>query len=199
MATRLKLVFASHNAHKVKEIGLKLEEEFEVLSLDDIACLDDIPETGITLEENAILKARYVYKKFGLNCFADDTGLEVKALNGAPGVISARYAGEGRNSEDNIDKLLWKLDHLLDRDARFRTVICFINNGDITLFEGIVNGRILLKRQGAGGFGYDAIFEPEGYEISFAEMSMEEKNKISHRGKAVDLLIAHLKNMNISI
>ena len=189
-----KLVFATNNAHKLEEIRAILGEQMEVLSLKDIHCEADIPETADTLEGNARLKAEYVYQHFGLDCFADDTGLEVEALNGAPGVYSARYAGgEGHNSEANMKKLLHELEGVTNRKARFRTAICLIENGKEHLFEGIVNGQIIEQRQGTAGFGYDPVFMPEGYSQTFAEMGNEEKNKISHRARAVHELCQYLQ------
>ncbi len=191
----MKLVFATNNEHKIKEIREMLSEKFILVSLDQIGCSDDIPETSDTIEGNASQKARYIYEKYGLNCFADDTGLEVEALNMEPGIYSARYAGPQRNSEDNIDKLINELDKIKNRKARFRTVISLIIDGKETLFEGIVNGNILEERKGKKGFGYDPIFQPEGYNLSFAEMDLNEKNKISHRGRAIEKLISFLTNL----
>ena len=188
-----KLVFATNNAHKLEEIRAILGSEMEVLSLKDIHCEADIPETADTLEGNARLKAEYVYRNFGLDCFADDTGLEVEALNGAPGVYSARYAGgEGHDSEANMRKLLHELEGKTNRKARFRTAICLIEGGKEHLFEGIVNGSITEERHGTDGFGYDPVFKPEGYELTFAEMGNAEKNKISHRAHAVHKLCEYL-------
>ncbi|MCK3685965.1 non-canonical purine NTP diphosphatase [Maribellus sp. YY47] len=189
----MELVFATNNAHKVKEIQAILGDEFRLLSLKDIACEEDIPEEQETLEGNASQKAFYVYDKYGYNCFADDTGLEIEALNGEPGVYSARYAGEEKNSEANMQKVLDKLKKINDRKARFRTVISLVVNGEEVLFEGIVNGEILQERRGGAGFGYDPIFRPDGKDQSFAEMELSEKNKISHRGRAVQKLVEHLK------
>lgn len=187
-----KLVFASHNANKVIEIGEQLKEHYTLVSLDDIGCTEDIPETGNTLEANARIKAFYVWNKFRLPCFADDTGLEVQVLNNEPGVHSARYAGEQRDSNDNIDLLLQRLADSSNRKAQFRTSICLVENGEERYFEGVVKGEILYQREGSGGFGYDPVFRPEGETRSFAQMSMSEKNAISHRGKAVAALIAYL-------
>ncbi len=188
-----KLVFATNNAHKLEEIRAILGNEMEVLSLNDIHCEADIPETADTLEGNARLKAEYVYRNFGLDCFADDTGLEVEALNGAPGVYSARYAGgEGHDSEANMRKLLHELEGKTNRKARFRTAICLIEEGREHLFEGIVNGAITEERHGAEGFGYDPVFKPKGYDQTFAEMGNAEKNKISHRARAVHKLCEYL-------
>lgn len=189
----MELVFATNNEHKVKEIQSILGDEFSLLSLKDIGCNEDIPEEQETLEGNASQKAFYVYNKFGYNCFADDTGLEIDALGGEPGVYSARYAGEEKNSEANMQKVLNKLSKINNRKARFRTVISFVINGNEILFEGIVNGEILNEKRGGAGFGYDPVFKPEGRNQSFAEMELSEKNKISHRGRAVQKLVEYLK------
>jgi XTP/dITP diphosphohydrolase len=191
----IKLVFATNNEHKLNEIQSMLGSRFQLLNLAEIGCFDDIPETSDTLEGNALQKARYIYEKYGYNCFADDTGLEVEALNMAPGVYSARYAGPQRNSVDNMNKLLFELDKINNRSARFRTVISFIMNGSETLFEGVVDGQILREPRGEQGFGYDPVFQPDGFNVSFAEMELNEKNKISHRGRAFTKLINFLKNM----
>ncbi len=190
------LVFATNNGHKLREIRNILPPEYELLGLEDIGCRQDIPETAKTLEGNADLKALFVYKNFGKDCFADDTGLEVDALGGKPGVFSARYAGEDGNAEKNIDKLLSELRGVENRKARFRTVISLIIQGKIMHFEGIVEGRILEKRKGAEGFGYDPVFLPDGYTESFAEMDLDLKNGISHRGRATRKLIAFLESGN---
>ena len=166
----------------------------EIQSLKDINLEGDIPETSDTLEGNATQKAEWIYNRIGQDCFADDTGLEVEALDGAPGVYSARYAGEGCSFADNVNKLLKAMDGQTNRKARFRTVICFIENGEKHYFEGIVNGTIIEKGSGNMGFGYDPIFVPDGYDISFAEMPLDEKNKISHRGLATQKLVEYLKN-----
>lgn len=188
-----KLVFATNNAHKLDEIRAILGNKMEILSLNDIDCHADIPETADTLEGNAALKAQYIYKNFGLDCFADDTGLEVEALNGAPGIYSARYAGgEGHDSEANMKKLLAEMEGKENRKARFRTAICLIEDGKEHLFEGIVNGEIIQERRGGSGFGYDPVFVPEGYTETFAEMGNDEKNKISHRARAVAKLCDYL-------
>jgi len=183
-----KLVFATNNAHKLEEVRSIIGEDFEILSLNSIECFDDIPETADTLEGNAMLKARYVVRRFGFDCFADDTGLEVEALDGAPGVYSARYAGEGKNSQDNVAKLLRELDGATNRKARFRTAIALILNGREELFEGSVEGEIIDQPRGCEGFGYDPVFVPKGYGQTFAEMAAEQKNSISHRGRAVEKL-----------
>lgn len=184
-----KLVFATNNAHKLEEIRAILGDKVEILSLKDIHCEADIPETADTLEGNAKLKAEYIHAHYGLDCFADDTGLEVEALGGAPGVYSARYAGgDGHDSEANMKKLLAELDGKANRKAQFRTVICLMEGEEIHLFEGIVKGEIILEKRGASGFGYDPVFVPEGHTETFAEMGAEEKNKISHRARAVQRL-----------
>lgn len=188
-----KLVFATNNAHKLEEIRAILGDKVEILSLNDINCHADIPETADTLQGNAALKAQYIYENYGLDCFADDTGLEVEALNGAPGIYSARYAGgEGHDSEANMKKLLSEMQDKDNRKARFRTVICLIEDGKEHFFEGIVNGSIIRERKGGAGFGYDPIFMPDGYSETFAEMGNDEKNKISHRARAVQKLCEYL-------
>lgn len=192
----MKLVFATNNQHKLQELSQLLGDSIELLSLNDINCGDDIPENQETLEENAAEKSFYIFNKYGLNCFADDTGLEIDALNGEPGVYSARYAGEERNPENNIKLVLEKLAEIKNRKARFRTVISLVIDGHETQFEGIVNGQILEEKRGRTGFGYDPIFQPDESHLSFAEMPMEEKNKISHRGRAVQKLVEYLKHFN---
>ncbi len=188
-----KLVFATNNAHKLEEIRAILGDKVEILSLNDIDCHADIPETADTLQGNAALKAQYIYENYGLDCFADDTGLEVEALNGAPGIYSARYAGgEGHDSEANMKKLLSEMQDKENRKARFRTVICLIEGGKEKFFEGIVNGSIIRERKGGAGFGYDPVFMPDGYSETFAEMGNDEKNKISHRARAVQKLCEYL-------
>lgn len=188
-----KIVFATNNKHKLDEIREILGVNFEIVSLKDIGCDVDIPETGNTLEDNALQKAKYVKQHYGLDCFADDTGLEVDALNGAPGIHSARYAeGTDHDSNANMDKLLKELGNNNNRKARFRTVIALLLNGETHLFEGIVNGQIIYERHGTEGFGYDPIFVPDGYEQSFAELGMEIKNQISHRARAVKKLAEFL-------
>lgn len=186
------LVFATNNAHKVEEVRNKLNGLFEIRSLAEIGCTEDIPETSDTLQGNASQKSHYLHDKFHCNCFADDTGLEVEALDGAPGVYSARYAGPAKDSEANIDKLLAELKNKSNRRARFRTVISLFLEDKEYFFEGIVTGTILTERHGNGGFGYDPVFQPDGYDCSFSELSMEEKNSISHRGRAVEKLIQFL-------
>ncbi len=186
------LVIATHNKHKLDEIQKLLGDRIKLISLRDLGCNEDIPETGTTLKENAYQKAKYVWEKYKKNCFADDTGLMVEALDGAPGVYSARYAGEHCSFDDNIDLLLENMEGKTNRNARFETVICLIQDGKEQYFEGRCDGCILTERYGRGGFGYDPIFMPNGYGESFAEISMEEKNKISHRGKATAKLIKYL-------
>lgn len=190
-----KFVFATNNIHKLREVAAIVGHQIELLSLNDIGCHDDIPETSDTLEGNALLKARYVYERYHTNCFADDTGLEVEALGGAPGVYSARYAGEGHNSEENIKKLLHELEGKDNQKARFRTVFALIINGKEHLFEGIVRGEIIARKRGTSGFGYDPVFVPEGFTQTFAEMSDGQKNKISHRALAVGKLCKFLNTL----
>ena len=187
-----KLVFATNNAHKLEEIRAMLNEKVEILSLADINCHVDIPETADTLEGNAYLKAKYIYTHYGLDCFADDTGLEVEALDGAPGVYSARYAGNGHDSQANMQKLLKKMEEKNNRKAQFRTVISLIEKGEERRFEGVVKWEITTERRGDSGFGYDPIFQPEGFDETFAELGSEIKNKISHRAKAVEALCNYL-------
>ena len=214
----MKIVFATNNKHKLAEIRAILGPQFEVVSLADIGCHEDIPETGTTLEENALMKAEYIYNKYHLSCFADDTGLEVEALNGAPGVYSARYAsmetnvpcgspqGLSHDSEANMARLLRELANNNNRKARFRTVIALIEKKDVCpcgctsikvvhKFEGIVNGEITLKKSGAEGFGYDPIFRPDGYDKTFAELGTDIKNQISHRARASQKLAEYLKTL----
>ena len=191
----MKLVFATNNKHKLQEIQHLLNDSIELLCLDDINCNDDIPEDQDTLEGNASQKAFYIYNKYGVSCFADDTGLEVEALNGAPGVYSARYAGAERSSENNMSLVLEQMHEIKNRKARFRTVISLVIDGRELQFEGIVDGHILYERRGTTGFGYDPIFQPIESDRSFAEMSMDEKNKISHRGRAVQKLVEHLTQL----
>ena len=192
----MKIVFASNNKNKIFEIQSMLPAEIQILSLEDIGCFEDIPETSDTIEGNAIQKANYVTEKFGFDCFADDTGLEIETLNNEPGVFSARYAGAQRNANDNIRKVLDKLEDLDNRSARFKTIICLNKNGKQTLFEGTVTGEIMQSKTGNGGFGYDPIFRPNGFEQTFAELSLEIKNEISHRGIATKKLIDFLKNVD---
>ena len=187
------LVVATNNAHKLEEIAAILGDEMELLSLKDIHCDADIPETADTLEGNARQKAMYIYENYGMDCFADDTGLEVEALNGVPGVYSARYAGDGHDSEANMQKLLHELEDKENRKAQFRTAICLILEGKEYLFEGIVKGEIIKEKRGGAGFGYDPIFVPEGHELTFAELGNDIKNTISHRARAVEKLCLFLK------
>lgn len=188
----MKLVFATNNLHKLQEINHLLDGSFQLLCLKDIDCNDEIPENQDTLEGNAAEKSFYIWNKYGLNCFADDTGLEIEALNGEPGVYSARYAGEQRNANDNMNLVLAKLDKIKNRKARFRTVVSLVIDGHEIQFEGVVNGHILEEKRGTTGFGYDPIFQPDESDLCFAEMSMSEKNKISHRGRAVQKLVEYL-------
>jgi XTP/dITP diphosphohydrolase len=192
----MKLVFATNNKHKLDEIRAILGDKIEVLSLNDINCHDDIPETADTLQGNALIKARYIYEKFGMNCFADDTGLEVDALSGEPGVYSARYAGEECDPKANMNKLLDNLTGISDRKAQFRTVIALIKDGEEKLFEGCVKGVISDVKMGEAGFGYDPIFIPEGFSESFAQMSSEMKNSISHRYRATEKLCKYLESIS---
>lgn len=187
------LVFATNNAHKLEEVRAILGNDFKIASLKEIGCHDDIPETADTLEGNAMQKAQYIKDKFGMDCFADDTGLEVEALNNAPGVFSARYAGPGHDSEANMKKLLHEMEGKENRKARFRTVIALLLDGKEYTFEGIVKGNIIEEKRGDSGFGYDPIFVPEGYDLTFAELGNDIKNNISHRAEAVKKLSAFLK------
>jgi XTP/dITP diphosphohydrolase len=187
------LVFATNNAHKLEEVAAKIAGRIKLLSLNDIGCYDDIPETGATFSENASIKSYYIYQKYNLSCFGDDSGLEIDALGGEPGVYSARYAGEHGNHSANMDKVLEQLKNEANRKARFRTVISLIWDGKEYFFEGAVEGLIRHERCGAAGFGYDPIFQPDGYTITFAEMTLEEKNRISHRAIAVSKLLEFLE------
>lgn len=189
----MELVFATNNKHKIREISDLLDENFRILGLADVNITEEIPEEADTLEENALFKARYVFERTGLNVFADDTGLETDALDGAPGVYSARYAGEGRSFDDNINKLLTQLEGKNNRSARFRTVIALILDQREYLFEGKVDGEIISERKGTGGFGYDPVFVALGYDRTFAEIPLSEKNKISHRALAMRKLLSFLK------
>ena len=190
----MKIVFATNNQNKLSEVKKILGNKFEVMSLSEIGCHEDIPEKGQTLKDNALIKAQYVYDKYHVNCFADDTGLEVDALGGAPGVYSARYAGgEGHDSQANMKKLLGELENEENRKARFRTVIALIIDGKVNTFDGIVNGEIIREKRGGEGFGYDPIFQPEGYNKTFAELGVDIKNQISHRARAVAKLAEFLK------
>ena len=193
MDNRMSLVFATNNKHKLEELQAILGNEFRLLSLSETGCNEEIPEDQDTLEGNASQKAFYLYNKFGFNCFADDTGLEIEALGGEPGVYSARYAGEEKSAEANIAKVLDKMAKIKNRKARFRTVISLVIDGVERQFEGVVEGQILTEKKGMSGFGYDPIFQPEGFEVSFAQMELADKNKISHRGRAVEKLVNYLK------
>lgn len=188
-----KLVFATNNAHKLAEVKAIIEPTFTIISLSELGCTDDIPETADTLKGNALLKAKYIHEKFGLDCFADDTGLEVEALGGEPGVYSARYAGEGKDSTDNMRKVLTLMEGKTNRTACFRTVIALIQDEKTLFFEGVIEGHITEHPRGEGGFGYDPIFVPDGYLASFAQLSADEKNKISHRALAINKLIDYLQ------
>ena len=190
----MKLVFATNNNNKLKEVQEMLPNSITLVSLKDINCEEEIDETETTLQGNAALKANFITDNYQLNCFADDTGLEVTCLNGKPGVYSARFAGEPTNAEKNMEKLLQEMNGFTDRSAQFRTVICLNLEGNQYYFEGICKGSILTEKQGTAGFGYDPIFQPEGYQQSFAEMTSEEKNKISHRGLAIEKLVSFLTN-----
>ena len=192
----MKLVFATNNTHKLGEIKEMLDGRHEIVSLKDIGCHEDIPEEQDTLEGNALQKARYIHEKFGYDCFADDTGLEIEALDNAPGVYSARYAGTGHDSEANMNKLLSEMNHKENRKARFRTVIALILDGKEYTFDGIVNGSITTEKRGDSGFGYDPIFMPDTYTQTFAEMGNDTKNQISHRAKAVMKLTLFLSDYN---
>lgn len=183
-----KIVFATNNKHKLDEVRKVVGDKFDIVSLEEIGCLEDIEETGSTLTENAHIKAQYVKDNYGLDCFADDTGLEVEALDGRPGVYSARYAGPNHDSEANVAKLLLELDGKTNRNACFKTVICLLLNGEEHFFEGKISGTILTERREGTGFGYDPVFSPNGYDTSFAELGDDLKNKISHRALAVKKL-----------
>ena len=192
----MKLVFASNNKNKIQEIQALVPNTIQIVSLEDIGCTEDIPETADTIEGNAILKANYVTSNYGYDCFADDTGLVVDALNGAPGVYSARYAGKQKDANDNMDKLLSELKDESNRKANFKTVIALNLNGKQNLFTGIINGKIIEEKIGTNGFGYDPIFVADGFDKTFAELSMKEKSTISHRGIAVKELIHFLQKQN---
>ena len=191
----MKIVFASNNKNKIFEIQSMLPNSIQILSLESIGCFEEIPETSETIEGNAILKANYVTQNYGFDCFADDTGLEVEALNGVPGVFSARYAGEQKNADDNMNKLLNELADKTNRSAQFKTVIALNLKGKQYLFTGIASGEITTKKIGLGDFGYDPIFKPTNYDETFAQLSLEVKNEISHRGKATKTLIEFLQNI----
>lgn len=192
----MRLIFATQNLNKAKEINALVGEPFEVLSLSDIKCNDDIEESGLTLKENATLKARHIYLTYHYNCFADDTGLIVDALNGEPGVHSARYAGEQKNDADNIALLLKNMAGKPNRKVRFETVICLMLDGVAYYFTGVLEGKIIHETLGDNGFGYDPVFMPDGYDITLAQMTLEQKNKISHRAKAFEQLARFLKQLN---
>ena len=187
-----KLIFATNNQHKLEEVSHLIKDNYKILSLKDINCFEEIPETSDTIKGNASQKSHYIFDKFGIDCFADDTGLEIEVLDGRPGVYSARYAGEEHNFEKNMNKVLAEMRELTNRKARFKTVISLIINGEERFFKGIINGVILNEKRGKKGFGYDPIFQPIGYNLTFAEMPLEEKNKISHRAIAVRNLINYL-------
>lgn len=191
----MKIVFATSNPNKIREVNEILGDRFEIIGLKDIGCEEEIPETQDTMEGNALQKARYVKDNYGYDCFSEDTGLEVDALNGAPGVYTARYGGYPRSAENNMTKLLQELQGKKSREAQFKTAVALILNGEEKVFCGIARGSIREEKSGAGGFGYDPLFEPEGYDITFAEMDSSEKNKISHRGKAVKLLVDYLESV----
>jgi len=188
----MKIVFATNNENKIKEIQSMLPDNVTIVSLESIGCFEEIPETAETIEGNAIMKANYITEKYGYDCFADDTGLEIEALNNEPGVYSARYAGEQRSAEDNMNKVLHLLKDKNNRNAQFKTVICLNLKGEQYLFTGIAKGNITIEKKGEGGFGYDPIFQPENYKETFAELSLETKNKISHRGIATQSLLTFL-------
>lgn len=190
----MKLVFASHNTHKIEEIKRLLPNTIEILSLTDIGCVVDIPETAATIEGNAKMKADYIKRHYGYDCFADDSGLEVDALQGAPGVYSARYAGEGKDDLKNMNKLLREMEAHTNRKANFKTVIALHFQGEEQIFTGTVHGEILREAKGTNGFGYDPVFQAQGMDKSFAELSLEQKSQISHRGQAVQLLLNFLKD-----
>lgn len=197
MTATAKIVFATNNAHKLAELRQMLGQRFGVLSLDDIGCHDDIPETGNSFRENALQKARWVKERYGYDCFADDSGLEVDALDGAPGILSARYAGSHGDSRANNDKLLAELDGIADRRARFRCSIALLHgNDDPVFFDGTVEGEIILAPDGSAGFGYDPLFRPLGWDCTFAQASPDRKNAISHRGKAVEALVRYLEKLH---
>lgn len=191
-----KIVFATHNAHKLEEVKMILRGTIDVVGLTDIGCTEDIPENADTLEGNALAKAMYVHEKYGFSCIADDTGLEVDALDGAPGVLSARYAGEPSDSARNVEKLLREMEGATNRNAQFRTVIAFVADGVPKFFEGVIKGKIGFERCGEKGFGYDPVFIPAGYEKSFAQMDASLKNKISHRALAIKNFKCFIKNLN---
>ncbi len=196
MMNKTNLVFATGNPNKISEVNELLEGHFEVRGLQDIGCPLDLPETSPTIPGNALQKAKYVYENYGVDCFSEDTGLEIEALGGEPGVLSARYAGDTKNPEANMNLVLQKMEGVAHRKARFYTVIALILNGEERLFEGIADGTIRHEKSGTGGFGYDPIFQPDGFGATFAELSKAEKNAISHRGKAIRKLINFLTSLN---
>lgn len=193
----MKIVFATHNLNKLKEVQKIVPEGIELLSLNDINCFEEVPETQLTIKGNALQKAEFIKQHYHVDCFADDTGLEVEALNGEPGVFSARYAGPQRDSEDNIQKLLTNLQDQTNRKAQFKTVIALSLGDEMHTFTGICEGEITKEKHGDGGFGYDPVFKATGYSQTFAEISMEEKNKIGHRGKAIQQLVSFLKSLEV--
>ncbi|NIK92603.1 non-canonical purine NTP diphosphatase [Mangrovimonas sp. CR14] len=193
----MKIVFATHNLNKLKEVQKIVPEGIELLSLNDINCFEEVPETQLTIKGNALQKAEFIKQHYHVDCFADDTGLEVDALNGEPGVFSARYAGPQRDSEDNIQKLLTNLQDQTNRKAQFKTVIALSLGDEMHTFTGICEGEITKEKHGDGGFGYDPVFKATGYSQTFAEISMEEKNKIGHRGKAIQQLVSFLKSLEV--
>jgi XTP/dITP diphosphohydrolase len=193
----MKLCFATNNKHKLEEVAKAVGSSFEIISLKELSVEEELPETQDTFEGNALQKALYVFNKTSVPCFADDSGLEVEALDGAPGVYSARYAGPQRNDRDNIRKLLESLKDKSNRKASFRTVIALVGLGEHQFFQGTVKGEITEKERGNAGFGYDPVFQPDGFELTFAQMSMEEKNKLSHRGQAVSKLVRYLKSRSL--
>jgi XTP/dITP diphosphohydrolase len=195
----MQLVFATNNLNKFKEVQALMPNDIELLSLTDIGCSEDIPETQLTIEGNAVQKATYVNERYGYNCFADDTGLEVTSLNGDPGVFSARYAGPLCSANDNMDKLLYELEFKEDRSAHFKTVIALVIDEQLATFTGICEGMVTKSKKGNKGFGYDSIFQPHGYDQTFAQMDLELKNRIGHRGKAILQLINHLESRSRSI
>jgi len=191
-----KLIFATNNQHKLEEVSHLIKDNYKILSLKDINCFEEIPETSDTIKGNASQKSHYIFDKFGIDCFADDTGLEIEALNGRPGVFSARYAGIENDFEKNMNKVLVEMNQVTNRKARFKTVISLILNGKENFFEGIIKGVILTEKRGQEGFGYDPIFQPNGYNLTFAEMPLGEKNKISHRAIAVQNLVNYLNEIS---
>lgn len=193
----MKLIFATHNQHKLKEVRSLMPSNIQLMSLDDISFKNDIEETETTIEGNALLKARTIYKHTGINCFSDDSGLLADALNGAPGVYSARYAGDQKNDQDNIQKLLAHLQDTKNRSAHFKTAMALVLEGKEYLFEGIIDGKITLESHGSNGFGYDPVFIPDGYEQTFAQMDSRTKNAISHRGIALKKLVEFIKELQV--